>query len=55
MRLRLSQDPFGSAGQRATVRSEQSLATHETSRDKRSDRLSSTSSSQECDEHKLHC
>ena len=34
MRLWLSQDPSGSAGQRATVRSQQSLATDETYRDK---------------------
>jgi len=34
MRLWLSQDPSGSAGQRAIVRIEQSLATDETCRDK---------------------
>lgn len=39
MRLWLSQDPSGSAGQRATVRSEQSLATDETCRDKGSGRI----------------
>ena len=39
MRLWLSQNPFGSAGQRATVRSEQSLATDETCRDKGSGRI----------------
>ncbi|STA84826.1 ISEc14 transposase B [Citrobacter youngae] len=39
MRLWLSQNPSGSAGQRATVRSEQSLATDETCRDKGSGRI----------------
>ena len=39
MRLWLSQDPSGSAGKRTTVRSQQSLATDETCRDKGSGRL----------------
>jgi len=39
MRLWLSQNPSGSAGQRATVRSQQSLATDETCRDKGSGRI----------------
>jgi hypothetical protein len=39
MRLWLSQNPSGSAGQRATVRSEQSLETDETCRDKGSGRI----------------
>jgi len=39
MRLWLWQDPSGSAGQRETVRSEQSLATNETCRDKGSGRI----------------
>ena len=38
MRLWLSQNPSGSAGQRATVRSEPGLATDETCRDKGSGR-----------------
>jgi len=39
MRLWLSQDPSGSAGQLATLRSEQSLATNESCRDKGSGRV----------------
>ncbi len=41
MRLWLSQAPSGLAGQRATVRSQQSLATDETCRDKVSGRIRS--------------
>jgi len=46
MRLWLSQDPSGPTGKRATVQSEQSLATDEACRDAGSDQVSEPASTQ---------